>query len=473
MVFSSVLFVFLFLPLALLGYFSTAQKYRNTFLLAASLFFYAWGEKFLVLILVGSLMINYYLSLSIADAMRKNRQATSKLLVMTAVIANLIPLFYFKYSNFFIGELGNLLGDSFELGKHWQEVVLPIGISFYTFQAMSYVIDVYRQDTPPAESLVDFACYVTCFPQLIAGPIVRYKDIAKQLQERTVSIHKFSNATQIFIIGLAKKVLIANTLAKTADGAFSLPVEQLNIVTSWLGAVCYTLQIYYDFSGYTDMAIGLGLMFGFAFPQNFNHPYAACSVQDFWRRWHISLSTWFRDYLYIPLGGNRCSKWRTFVNLWIVFILCGLWHGASWNFVLWGAFHGFFLVMERSINPKISSIFPLLLKRTYVLFIVVIGWVIFRTDTLMHMKDYFAAMFSFGHNNWSAMDTPLIYQLSNDFFIALFFGILFSVPMKISQFNRFSGHGKRLLPLIYSSLLILCLTFLINSTYNPFLYFRF
>ncbi len=473
MVFSSVLFVFLFLPLALLGYFSTAQKYRNLFLLAASLFFYAWGEKFLVLILVGSLMINYYFSLSVADAIRNSRQTISKLLVTTAVGANLIPLFYFKYSNFFIGELTNLLGDSFELGQHWQEVLLPIGISFYTFQAMSYVIDVYRQDTPPAKSFVDFACYVTCFPQLIAGPIVRYKDIAKQLQDRTVSIHKFFIGIQTFIIGLAKKVLIANTLAKTADGAFGLPGEQLDMVTSWLGAVCYTLQIYYDFSGYTDMAIGLGLMFGFTFPQNFNYPYAAGSVQDFWRRWHISLSTWFRDYLYIPLGGNQCSKLRTFINLWIVFILCGLWHGASWNFVLWGAFHGSFLVMERGVNPKISNTFPLLLKRIYVLFVVVIGWVIFRTDTLMHAKDYLAAMFALGQNNWSTIGSPIINKLSNDFFMALFFGIIFSAPVKVSLFNISSGIRRHLLPLIYLSLLILCLTFLVNSTYNPFLYFRF
>jgi alginate O-acetyltransferase complex protein AlgI len=476
MVFSSVLFIFLFLPVFFLGYFLVKKTYRNTFLLFSSLFFYAWGETLLVLILITSLVINYCLSLLIDLSNRKNKEIpsllSSKLLLTIAIVCNLIPLFYFKYSNFIVYNLSGICFPHLSFGQNWKEVVLPIGISFFTFQAMSYVIDVYRRNTSAAASFIDFSCYVTCFPQLIAGPIVRYKDISKQLLVRIVSINKFYDGTRLFIIGLAKKVLIADTLAKTADYSFNLPVDQLDMACSWLGAICYSLQIYYDFSGYSDMAIGMGLMLGFHFPQNFNYPYAAKSIQDFWRRWHISLSAWFRDYLYIPLGGNKCSKWRTYFNLWIVFLLCGLWHGASWNFILWGAFHGFFLVLERSKTGKLLISLPASIKHIYALFVVVTGWVLFRADTLLQAKNYLATMYGIG-NGYIGISGYRINVLDNDIMLALGLGLFFSVPFD-SYLKYIPVRMKKMkMAPLYFCILIVCLATLASNAYNPFLYFRF
>lgn len=472
MVFSSVIFIFLFLPLTLLGYLPAGKKYRNIFLFWVSLFFYAWGEKFLVLILMASLIVNYFFSQRIAASQRQNRETAAKLFLTLSIIGNLMPLFYFKYSNFAVKELAGLFGPSFQLGRNWKEVALPMGISFYTFQAMSYVIDVYRRDTPPAANFFNFGCYVTCFPQLIAGPIVRYKEISQQLLTRTLSIEKFFDGAQYFTIGLAKKVLIANTVAKAADNIFNLAGDQLDLLTAWLGAISYTLQIYYDFSGYTDMAIGLGLMLGFKFPQNFNHPYTAKSVQEFWHRWHITLSTWFRDYLYIPLGGNRCSRPRTYLNLWIVFLLCGFWHGASWNFILWGAWHGFFLMLERSRSGEPEIPLPALLRHFYALFVIVAGWVLFRADTLPHAGDYLATMFGMGHRPIAISD-PLILNSGHDVLLALFVGIAFSIPIKSPTVFLPLRVREVITPAAYLSILFLCLAFLATNTYNPFLYFRF
>jgi len=476
MLFSSVLFIFLFLPIALTGHLLLKKRYRNAFLFFSSLIFYAWGETYLVLILIASSIVNYKFSLWVDLSIRKHNGIANalgpKLWLAIAIICNLIPLFYFKYSNFVMSNLSDILSYYIIIRTNWTEVLLPLGISFYTFQAMSYVIDVYRRDTAPARSYIDFACYVTCFPQLVAGPIVRYKDISWQIVKRSISIDKFYDGTRLFIIGLAKKVLIANTLAKTVDHAFSLPIDHLDVLYSWLGTICYTLQIYYDFSGYSDMAIGMGLMLGFNFPQNFNYPYVAKSIQEFWRRWHITLSTWFRDYLFIPLGGNRCSTWRTYSNLWIVFLLCGLWHGASWNFILWGAFHGFFLVLERGGMGRLLSILPPFIKHIYAVMAIVTGWVLFRADTLVQAKSYLSVMYGFGDAS-AGIDVYRIMGLGNDTIMALILGVIFSIPIGPALRRIPAGIRFVTSPIVYFCIFLICLTSLASNTYNPFLYFRF
>lgn len=476
MLFSSVLFLFLFLPLTLTGYLLVKRPYRNAFLFFASLVFYAWGEPLLVLILIASSIVNYAFSLWVDASIRRRDRMTkglsSRLLLTGAIVCNLLPLIYYKYSNFIVDSLSSLLGPYTMIGADWKDVALPLGISFYTFQAMSYVIDVYRRDTPPATKYIDFACYLTCFPQLVAGPIVRYKDISLQIRDRSVTIDGFHDGTKLFITGLAKKVLIANTLAKTADHAFSIPVDQLDGLTSWLGTICYTLQIYYDFSGYSDMAIGMGLMLGFNFPLNFSHPYISKSIQEFWHRWHITLSTWFRDYLYIPLGGNRCSSWRTYVNLWTVFLLCGLWHGASWNFVLWGAFHGFFLATERSRIGKALNLLPGFVRHVYALMAVATGWVLFRADTLVQARGYLSAMYGFGLGSFE-MGIHRLMALGNDTISALCLGVLFSMPIRPVLARIPARIRDATSPVAYLSIFSVCLASLASNTYNPFLYFRF
>ncbi|HBN78863.1 MAG TPA: hypothetical protein DD473_24240 [Planctomycetaceae bacterium] len=465
MLFSSLVFLCLFLPLVLAVYYLTGKDQRNQFLLIASLAFYAWGEGRLVVLLLLSLIFNYVLAARIGKLICDRTQKSAsraKILVAFAVVANLIPLAYYKYSGF-------LLGDSLDpiLGAGWFDVALPLGISFYTFQAMSYVIDVYRRDASPAKSFTHFACYVSCFPQLVAGPIVRYKDVSRQLIERVTSIDKFHEGIKRFVVGLAKKVLIANTLAVYADVAFGLPVEDLSIEHAWIGAICYALQIYFDFSGYSDMAIGLGLMLGFRFAENFNYPYIAVSIQDFWSRWHISLSTWFRDYLYIPLGGNRNGKLRTIVNLWIVFLLCGLWHGASWNFILWGAYYGAFLSLERIIHKDLTAKVPNIVRRCYVLLVVLVGWVLFRATTLEQTAGYLAAMAGQGAGMlWS-------YPFKTDLLLAIFFGIVFSMPVQQSLARIPPRIRVGFEPLYIMMLMGTSMLLLVNGTHNPFLYFRF
>ena len=465
MLFSSLIFLCLFLPLVLAIYYLIGKDLRNQFLFVASLVFYAWGEGRLVILLLLSLIFNYVLAARIGKLICDRTQESAsraRILLAFAVVANLIPLAYYKYSRFLLGDLVDPI-----IGAGWFDVALPLGISFYTFQAMSYVIDVYRRDASPAKSFTHFACYVTCFPQLVAGPIVRYKDVSLQLIERVTSIDKFHEGIKRFVIGLAKKVLIANTLAVYADVAFGLPVADLSIEHAWIGAICYALQIYFDFSGYSDMAIGLGLMLGFRFAENFNYPYVALSIQDFWSRWHISLSTWFRDYLYIPLGGNRNGKLRTIVNLWIVFLLCGLWHGANWNFVLWGAYFGAFLSLERISNKNLTANVPIIFRRCYVILVVLVGWVLFRSTTLEQTAGYLAAMAGQGTGMlWS-------YPFKTDLILALCFGILFSMPVQQSLARippRIRGGVE---PLYIMTLMASSMLLLVNGTHNPFLYFRF
>lgn len=476
MLFSSLLFLFLFLPVFLVVYTCTKPSARNLVLLVGSFLFYAWGEQDLIPVLLFSLALNYFLALLLHGLQGKKELPVegwkSKVVITIALAGNLLPLIYFKYANFLVGLIPETTNSFLEFKQSWVEVALPIGISFYTFQAMSYTIDVYRGTVKPARSFIDFACYVTSFPQLIAGPIVRYKDLAPQLLHRRMTFDKTASGIKLFIIGLAKKMIVANTVAIPADYLFGLPVEQLDVAGAWVGAVCYTLQIYYDFSGYTDMAIGLGLMLGFKFPKNFNYPYAAKSIADFWKRWHISLSTWFRDYVYIPLGGNRRSTFRTYFNLWVVFLVCGLWHGAKWTFIVWGAYYGFFLVLERAgLGEKLKGL-PCFFRRCYTIMIVIFGWVIFRSDDLSHAWGFLESMWGID-KDFIGLPAYQVNILPTDVLIALATGIIFSVPLRKLHIPVPIYLTYAFSFMIYFCLFFLSVVLLVSDTHNPFLYFRF
>ncbi len=389
MLFSSMVFLWCFLPVVLIGYYLLDKRWRNLFLLLTSLIFYAWGEPRYIVLMLCSILINYGGGITVgnpsADSMRK------KCCLALNILGNLALLGYFKYANFFVDSLNDVFpGVIADFGK----IALPIGISFYTFQGMSYVIDVYRGDVKPQKNVLNIALYVSFFPQLVAGPIVKYHDVAEQIVSREHSVQKMAYGIRRFLFGLAKKVLIANTAAMTADEIFALDASSLSPSAAWLGILCYTLQIYYDFSGYSDMAIGLGKMFGFTFLENFNYPYISKSIQDFWRRWHISLSTWFKEYLYIPLGGNRMGSRRTYLNLLIVFAVTGIWHGAAWAFLVWGLYHGFFLLLERAgLKKLLERRFMTPFAHCYTILVFMVGWVFFRCDTLALGASYLKAMF--------------------------------------------------------------------------------
>ncbi len=462
MIFSSTLFVFIFLPSVLLMYYVIPRRFingRNTVLLFASLVFYAWGEPKNILLMLISISANYTfgrLMGSVGTDIRRRR-----LWLVIAVIFNIGLLGYFKYWNLFTAE------------KLWN-VALPIGISFFTFQIMSYIIDVYRGTVSVQNNLPKLALYISFFPQLIAGPIVRYIDIEKQLSKRESTADSFVRGATRFVRGFAKKILISNIVAITADSIFNGEV-QMTAAVAWLGAIAYALQIFFDFSGYSDMAIGLGNMFGFNFLENFNYPYISASIRDFWRRWHISLSTWFRDYLYIPLGGNRFGNARTYLNLIIVFACTGFWHGASFNFVVWGLYHGLFLILERSFLGKILDRLPRFAGRIYSIIIVLLGWVIFRAETLTDAAVYYSNMFNLGNIGFaSAMS--LIDRLSLFIFTA---AIILCIPVipyikeKLLHLKYGSTASDMLVLGEVTGLLILSIVFLTGSDYNPFIYFRF
>jgi alginate O-acetyltransferase complex protein AlgI len=480
----------LFLPVSLKH--KQAEIWRhmaNLFLLFASLVFYFWGEGWLVWIIIASTFIDFFCGLLISGgihqgkvemleehALRTGLQRTGLLL---SISSNLCFLFFFKYFNFGIDSFNAVVPASWRLHDVIR-VTLPLGISFYTFQSMSYTIDVYRGHVKATRNLIDFAAYVTLFPQLVAGPIVRYSTIADQLIHRDITLDTFTSGLQRFILGLAKKVLIANTVARTAEWAFSLSSDELSTPLAWLGILCYSLQIYYDFSGYSDMAIGLGRMFGFSFLENFNYPYIAKSIQEFWRRWHISLSTWFRDYLYIPLGGNQKGNFCTYVNLMTVFFLCGLWHGASWTFVAWGLYHGFFLILERIGLKKALNRLPSFIRHIYALVIIMGGWVFFASETFPQALYFLKAL-----AGADAATRPVYYQeyLRPDLFFATGWGILFSAPLlptlsrictKLASSNKSLSTSFQIVQvasLLFSFLL--SIMFLASGTFNPFIYFRF
>jgi alginate O-acetyltransferase complex protein AlgI len=482
MVFSSTTFLFGFLPVLLAAYFAAPRRLANGLLLGASLVFYAWGERKYVLVLVGSAALNYLLGL-LLDSLQGPRSRRRALAL--AVAANLGLLGLFKYADFLAANLNALLGACGAAPLPLPHLHLPLGISFFTFHALSYVIDVYRREVRALKRPVDFALYIAFFPQSIAGPIVRYTDVAGQLADRTVTEEGFAAGMRQFILGLSKKMLIANTLSAPANALFGLPADALTAGLAWLGAVCYTLQIYFDFSGYSDMALGLARMSGFEFKANFDYPYAARSVTEFWRRWHISLSTWFRDYLYIPLGGNRGSAGRTYFNLVVVFFLCGLWHGASWAFVGWGLYHGAFLVLERMGLARGLERLPSPLRRLYLLVAVTVGWVFFRAETFAGAVALLRAMAGLADGS-AAEYTPAAY-LRGDVVLALVASCLFSAPVlpALGRLRRrvlaavpraagavdaaFAGVSVAAL----AGLLLACEMQLAGGTHNPFIYFRF
>jgi alginate O-acetyltransferase complex protein AlgI len=476
-------FLFLFLPILLALYFATFSRehgrYGNWLLLIASIIFYANGGGAFTWLMLASIAFNYWMAIAVDRGRASGR---AKAILAAAVAVDLIVLGVFKYANFFADNVNTIF---LALGVHpvvMPRVLLPIGISFFTFHAISYVVDVYRRDATAQKSPVHAALYLLLFPQLIAGPIIRYRDLADQLATRIVTLDDFAYGVRRFVIGLAKKVLIANVVAGPADKMFALPFDQLSAAHAWLGIVCYTLQIYFDFSGYSDMAIGLGRMFGFTFPENFRWPYIAGSVQEFWRRWHISLSTWFRDYLYVPLGGNRVSPARTYGNLVTVFFLCGLWHGASWNFVIWGLFHGLFLAIERVVSRRPGSsgrgepgprLFRSGLLHVYTLLVVMIGWVFFRADTLPGALAFLKAMAGLS----PAMPTPFSVQwyLTPELWLALSAGVVGSMPW-VPAIAR-EREPSWTLGLVSTAALVALLGASVMQmaarTYNPFIYFRF
>ena len=481
MVFASPIFLFLFLPLTLAAYFAFPRSWRNGVLLVASLVFYAWGEARYLPLILASVAFNWTLGRAIggaADPWSRKRW------LIVAVAGNLAALALFKYANFAAANLNALAPVLAITPLAMAAIPLPLGISFFTFHAISYVVDVYKRNAEPSRSMPRFALYILLFPQLIAGPIIRWRDIAGQLGTREQRIADFAWGARRFVLGLGKKVLIANTLGRTADAVFGLPSAELTTPLAWLGLACYTLQIYFDFSGYSDMAIGLMRMFGFRILENFNYPYIARSVREFWRRWHISLSNWFRDYLYIPLGGNQRGERRAYANLVIVFLLCGLWHGASWPFVLWGAWHGAFLVLERAgLDRVLRRTGPLarLTSHLYALFAVMGGWVLFRCDTLTHAIDYFLALAGVAHGN--AAQHPLAQVADPLVAFTLVIGVVFATPLarRIGAWRDSIAASPGLAATAVLGADIawlagvgaLASAFLAAGTYNPFIYFRF
>lgn len=464
MVFSSFSFIFVFLPIVLAIYYLVKDKYKNVCICIASLIFYAWGEPKNILLMLISVILNYFLAIWIGNT----KGTKKKVLLIIDIILNIMIIGFFKYANFLIDNINYILHTN--IGN--VEVALPIGISFYTFQILSYVIDVYRGNVKVQKNIIKLCTYISLFPQLIAGPIVRYEDIEKQLDDRKESFDKFIEGLKRFIYGLGKKVLLANNMALIADTIYETNPNNGTIML-WLAAIGYTLQIYFDFSGYSDMAIGLGKMFGFEFMENFNYPYIAKSVTDFWRRWHISLSTWFKDYVYIPLGGNRVSQLKLVRNILIVWGLTGLWHGANWNFIIWGFYYAILLIIEKLVLNKWLDKLPKVVKHIYSLLIIVIGWVIFRTEDLSQIFIIVKNMFIYNPSN-------IVEYVLESWNIKV--GLLFIIPAIILSTPVISKKIKENLnktSVYVLNNIIVCIIFglsiiqLLIQTYNPFIYFNF
>ncbi len=473
MVFSSTTFLFVFLPVVLAFYFLPLFRknegrnltYKNAVLCVSSFLFYAWGEPVYIILMILSVVFNFHLGIDIEENVL-NPQKKKKVFLL-GLAFNLFSLGFFKYSGFITETLSSILGVTIE----YSPLPLPVGISFYTFQIMSYIIDVYYGSVRAQKKLLPFATYISMFPQLIAGPIVQYSDIEDQLKERTVNTEKFAAGIIFFVRGLGKKVLFANVIGSVYTEILEGGISEISVVTSWIGIICYTLQIYFDFSGYSDMAVGLGKMFGFNLCKNFDLPYTATSITDFWRRWHISLSTWFRDYVYIPLGGNRVKKSRHIFNILVVWSLTGLWHGAAWNFVAWGAFYGVLLIAEKYLFKDIIEKTPKLLRHIITLVVVMVGWVLFSSTSLSEALTYISSMFGTAGNAF--VDNDARYLLSNYAFPMVFMSL--SALGAFSAIPRLKNYKTNITTLVvgYLGIFILCIIYLISETYNPFLYFRF
>ncbi len=461
MLFSSITFIYMFLPIVCTIYFFAKKEYRNFILLIASMIFYAWGEPRYFAIMLLTIIINYFGALLID----KKRNKFNLILVL---LLNLSFLIYFKYFNFLIENI-NLL---FKANIDFIKVIMPIGISFYTFQAMSYILDVYRNEVKPQKDIYKLALFICFFPQLIAGPIIKYHDIEEQLDNRDENFDKVSLGIKRFITGLSKKVLIANILGEITDKIFSQNPDLLTLPISWLGAISYSFQIYFDFSGYSDMAIGLGLIFGFKFMENFNYPYLSKSVTDFWHRWHISLSTWFKNYVYIPLGGNKNGIKKTCLNLFLVFLLTGIWHGANWNFIVWGIWYALFLVIEKITGFHKTSKNPVL-KHIYALLVIVVGWVIFRADNLSYAVNYIFNMFNIFKINFNETIQAIPYYISTYEGIIILCAVICSTSLFKNMFQIQNKTAKFFINIYLLFLFILSTGLISYSTYNPFIYFRF
>ncbi|MCI8594311.1 MAG: MBOAT family protein [Oscillospiraceae bacterium] len=467
MVFSSLYFLFLYLPVVLAVYYIVPLRWRNLVLLVFNLIFYAWGEPVYILIMFASIAIDYTHGLLVTRCKAKGNLRGAKMAVASSVIFNLALLFFFKYWDFIAGSLASI-------GLNFMPVLglgLPIGISFYTFQTMSYTIDVYRGDAQAQKSIVTFGTFVTLFPQLIAGPIIRYKDLDDQLRQRDHTVDKFASGVQIFVIGLAKKVLLANNIGMLWDVYKATPISQLTVAGAWLGVLAFAFQIYFDFCGYSEMAIGLGRMLGFEFLKNFDYPYISKSITEFWRRWHISLGTWFREYLYIPLGGNRVSKPRLFFNLMVVWAATGIWHGASWNFLLWGLYFGVLLILEKGFLLKLLQKLPGAVQHLYTLFLVLVSWAIFAVEDFTQLGGYLKAMF--GMAGGGGMDGNFLYYLMSYLPILVVAGVA-STPAAVTVWKKLPKKAMAVaLPILILAGLLVSTAYLVDATYNPFLYFRF
>lgn len=454
MVFSSILFIFYFLPLTLLLYYAGSSRLRNLVLLVMSLAFYSWGEPVYISIMLFSTVFDYGNGIAIEKCLSSGRKRAARAVLLLSVAGNLGILGFFKYSNFFIETVNAAGGTDFPL----LELSLPIGISFYTFQTMSYTIDVYLGQARAQKNLVQFGAYVAMFPQLVAGPIVKYKDISGQLADRNVTAERFSYGISRFITGLSKKVLLANNIGMVWEQISGGNLAGLSAAEAWIGAAAFSFQIYFDFSGYSDMAIGLGELFGFHFQENFNHPYRSKSMTEFWRRWHISLGTWFREYVYIPLGGSRKGMKRQLLNLLIVWCLTGLWHGASWNFLVWGLYFGVFLTAEKLFLLRRLEALPGWVSHAYCLIFVAVSWVIFAFDSMADVCTYVKSMFGLGSGGWIG-EAALYYGET----WGVFFVVCALCSLGIFKMKR------AFLPVLFAA----SICFLAGGTYNPFLYFRF
>ncbi len=475
MVFSSIPFLFFFFPLFLILYYivpfkSYHIKWKNVILLVFSLFFYAWGEPIYILLMLFSTFLDYNCSRMMNRYQEKKKR---KFFLLLSVVINLGLLGFFKYSDFLISIFNNI----FHLEIPLLNLGLPIGISFYTFQTMSYTIDVYRRDVMPERNYFTYLTYVSMFPQLIAGPIVRYQTVSEELYKRDITYANFNSGLKRFIQGLFKKVLIANNIGFLWTTISTIPMNELSVMTAWLGILAFAFQIYFDFSAYSDMAIGMGRMLGFHYLENFNYPYVSKSITEFWRRWHISLSTWFRDYVYIPLGGSRVKRIINIRNILIVWLLTGIWHGAAWNFVLWGLYFGILLVIEKFVLKKYMEKWPTWVRHLYACFFILIGWLIFAFDDMSLLTSYAEKMFGIGSHG--ILDSTFVFYLKN-YFIIILVAFIFSIPVypwikeKLSHKKvYYSAFGFVLILLVYLLLLLVVISYLVADSYNPFLYFRF
>lgn len=470
MIFSSIFFLCVFLPVTLALYYLVPRRFKNALLLVASLFFYAWGEPVYVLLMLFSIVFNYAagLQLGMLDALQNTRRRKAVFIFTVAV--NLAILGFFKYCSFLLHSVNSVFGMNIRV----PDIALPIGISFYTFQILSYVIDVYRRTVPVQKNFLDFGAYIAMFPQLIAGPIVRYEDIRKQLRDRKITFLKAADGAVWFVKGLGKKVLLANNIGMLFDALAAVPAQERSVLSTWLMILAYAFQIYFDFSGYSDMAVGLGKMLGFEFVQNFRHPYMATSATEFWRRWHISLGTWFREYVYIPLGGNRGGTAKYIRNILVVWFLTGLWHGADWTFVIWGLYFGVILLLEKLVLGKVMDRWPAVFGHIYALIIINLSWVIFSAGDVTQMWQNFCAGLG-GFQN-AFIDSTFLYYLGSNLLLIIVC-IFCCTPLVSKGIARlcklWNQRGQWIGALLYCLMLAACVAYLVNATYNPFLYFRF